>query len=440
MDAVTHASCFPCPPSFYGVLDRCTGTILCGRRHLPFWVGGRHARVPCVGACACSSWPGRAGRPPGLVLVRLTFPLAVLIHLSVCSAPSGPGLPCMSFPLLSPFRLFFSLVCAPAVAVCLWFPALVVLRLGALWLPPPPSLWLSFPLLCVSAPPVSLAFHSFQPWMQLVMARLVCSPSLTPSDFSCPPTLCPSPLWVVLPLVLCCAVPPCVLSPVSCRGAGGLRACVALCGAPLGSVCVRCGALPPVVLCSALGGVRALCSAAALRRILVVLSGRGRVLCSSLLCCHVPCCGAVVVRLAPGRCALLAVLLWSGLARGSACVLLSFGGVTVRACLLVGCCLASCCVAGVPSCCRVLAFFVLFLCSLFGAVLCCVVVCCVVSCSVALRWPAPWRHPNDMGQGYICSTKKIGIHSAVQVVCDCETSRKFVPDFQRAHTQDTGRG
>ena len=27
----------------------------------PLQVGGRHARVPCVCACACSSWPGRAG-------------------------------------------------------------------------------------------------------------------------------------------------------------------------------------------------------------------------------------------------------------------------------------------------------------------------------------------------------------------------------------------
>ena len=69
VDPVTDASGFPYRPSFDGGLGRCTGAVSCGRRHLPLRVGGRHARVPCVFACACSSWPGRAGRPPGRVLV-----------------------------------------------------------------------------------------------------------------------------------------------------------------------------------------------------------------------------------------------------------------------------------------------------------------------------------------------------------------------------------
>ena len=61
-DPVTDASGFPYRPSFDGGLGRCTGAVSCGRRHLPFRVGGRHARVPRMRACACSLGPvGRAG-------------------------------------------------------------------------------------------------------------------------------------------------------------------------------------------------------------------------------------------------------------------------------------------------------------------------------------------------------------------------------------------
>ena len=101
VDPVTDASGFPYRPSFDGGLGRCTGAVSCGRRHLPLRVGGRHARVPCVFACACSSWSGRAGRPPGRVLVRLTFSFGRFVFL-LCLAPSGLGLP-LSFSLLLPF-------------------------------------------------------------------------------------------------------------------------------------------------------------------------------------------------------------------------------------------------------------------------------------------------------------------------------------------------
>ena len=43
---------FPYRPSFDGGLGRCIGAVSCGRRHLTLRVGGRHARVPCVCACA----------------------------------------------------------------------------------------------------------------------------------------------------------------------------------------------------------------------------------------------------------------------------------------------------------------------------------------------------------------------------------------------------
>ena len=78
VDPVTDASGFLHHPSFDGGLGRCTGAVSCGRRHLPLGVGGCHARVWCVCLCACFSWPGWAGRPPGRVFVRPTFPVAAL--------------------------------------------------------------------------------------------------------------------------------------------------------------------------------------------------------------------------------------------------------------------------------------------------------------------------------------------------------------------------
>ena len=60
VDPVTDASSFPYRPSFDGGLGRCTAAVSCGRRHLPLRVGGRHAWVPCVCACAgkkrCTDW------------------------------------------------------------------------------------------------------------------------------------------------------------------------------------------------------------------------------------------------------------------------------------------------------------------------------------------------------------------------------------------------
>ena len=89
-------------------------------------VGGRQARVPCVCACAYSPWLGRAGRPPGRVLVRLTFSFGRFCFL-LCLAPSWLGWP--------PSGFFFSFRCcllrAPFVSCSLWFPAPGALGLGA---------------------------------------------------------------------------------------------------------------------------------------------------------------------------------------------------------------------------------------------------------------------------------------------------------------------
>ena len=74
-------------------------------------VGGRHARVPCVCACARPSLPGRAGRRPGRVLVRLTFSFGRFVFL-LCSAPCGLGLP-LSYSFVCLFCLLRCSLCAP---------------------------------------------------------------------------------------------------------------------------------------------------------------------------------------------------------------------------------------------------------------------------------------------------------------------------------------
>ena len=135
LDPVTDASRFRYRQSFDGGLGRCRGAVSCGRRHPPLWVGGRHAPVPCVCACGRPCWPGRAGRPPGRVLVRLTFSSGRFVFL-LCSAPCGLGLPLSwSFvcptppPFFSPLRCCFPR--ASFVSWFLWFPSPGAPSLGA---------------------------------------------------------------------------------------------------------------------------------------------------------------------------------------------------------------------------------------------------------------------------------------------------------------------
>ena len=120
VDPVTDASGSPCRPSLDGGLGRCTGAVSCARRHLPLRVRGRHARVLCGCACVPPSWPGRAGWPPGRVLVHLSFSFGRFVFL-LCSAPSWLGLPLScSFVCLPPsfFVLFFS-CCTPSLSLAL---------------------------------------------------------------------------------------------------------------------------------------------------------------------------------------------------------------------------------------------------------------------------------------------------------------------------------
>ena len=141
VDPVTDASGFPYRPSFDGGLGRCTGAVSCGRRQLPLRVGGRHARHPCACACARPSWRGRAGRPPGRVLVRLTFSFGRFVFL-LCLPPSGLGLP-----------LSWSFVCPR----------------------PPPLLrfFFLFSVVVFRAPPLSLAFFGFRPRVSWALALCV---------------------------------------------------------------------------------------------------------------------------------------------------------------------------------------------------------------------------------------------------------------------------
>ena len=208
VDPVTDASGFPYDPSFDGGLGRCTGAVSCGRQHLALRVGGRHARVPCGFACARPSWPGRAGRPPGRVLVRLTFSSGPSVFL-LCSAPSRLVLPLswsfvgppLAFPPLPP-PLFFS---PPRAPLC----SLLSLVSGPgclgpwrfVFLPPPR------PVVFFFAPPRSLAFSRFRPRLPWALALcavcFVCLPPLgspcSLASFVFPPRPLVAPWWLLPP-------------------------------------------------------------------------------------------------------------------------------------------------------------------------------------------------------------------------------------------------
>ena len=142
----------------------------------PGW--GPLAAVVCGSVFA---WPGRAGRPPRRVLVRLTFSFGRFVLL-FCLAPSGLGL-LPSLSLLLPFLVALALCfgcCFPA-SRCLALRALaprLCLLLGRWLLPrPPPLLCLAvfvppawclgvffFSFLCfLCPPPLSLAFSGIRP-------------------------------------------------------------------------------------------------------------------------------------------------------------------------------------------------------------------------------------------------------------------------------------
>ena len=275
---VTDASGFPYRPSFDGGLGRCTGAVSCGRRHRPFRVGGRHARVPRVSACACPAWPGRAGRPPGRVLVRLTFPLAGLGALFAFSAPSGLGLPCLW--LLFGFFFFFFPPCRAPVVSFACFPARGALGLGV-FLPPPPLFFFFFSLSSLVAPPLSPALRVFRPGVPWALAS--CCP---------PPPLFFFFLFSFSPFLSLAFPGVSVVLSLSGRAARRPGFGVVCLGVPL----------PCVVFCCAVlwcGGVLS-CSAVRLRRCLCLLFVSCR--CVSAVC-GLGCCA--VCSLSSPPCAVL---------------------------------------------------------------------------------------------------------------------------------------
>ena len=195
VDPVTDASGFLYHRLFDRGLSGGNGAVQCGRRHLPLWVGGRHALVQCVCACARPSWPGRAGRPPRCILVRLSlfvWPLclsALLCPLCAGVAPflvlclSSPPLVLFFSPLLfssRPLCLLFSLVCGPGCPGpwrCVLFVLLAVRALS-------PSLCVLPGLGCspvVAAPPAPLPLAVFVSTTRCLafvvfFSPLVCAP------------------------------------------------------------------------------------------------------------------------------------------------------------------------------------------------------------------------------------------------------------------------
>ena len=157
------------------------GLFRVGADTAPFNVGGRHARVPGVCVCPCSSWLGRVGRPPGRVLVRLTFPVAVLSFFFVRPPRAGvaraSGVFCfrcsflflLTSPLASPL---FPAFCASRP----WVPWALALFIASY--PPDPPPFFSFLVLfcCPAFLPLCAPLTPF-----LVFAPL---PS-PPAPFSC---------------------------------------------------------------------------------------------------------------------------------------------------------------------------------------------------------------------------------------------------------------
>ena len=410
VDPVTDASGFPYRPSFDGGLGRCTGAVSCGRRHLPLRVEGRHARVPCVFACACSSWPGRAGRPPGRVLVRLTFSFGRFVFL-LCLAPSALGLP-LSLSLLLPF--LFGCFSRPPAA---WLAPLLCPPLGR-WLlfggcsPAPPPLCLGFLSLLLVAlvfffffffllPPCAPVVSGFlwfpAPGALGLGACVVCFAGLPllGSLCACPsfvlsPWLLAAPAWLLPP-------PPPFVSRGFCSCCSVL--CAVLCCASPGAV-LRRAAARCVARCCAVRVVRAAagawCCGALLCVVLFPVVCRGAVLSLSGRVVSFPVVGVVC------RGALLSCVVFCGAVLSRGAVLLC-SAVVLRCCwgLLcppVGCRAVLCCAVG-GLCCfwpgggvcvlwcsfpRAVRSLSSPLCALRCLVVLAVVPCFPVSCAVAL--------------------------------------------------------
>ena len=160
VDPVTDASGFPYRPSFDGGLGQCTGAVSCGRRHLPFRVGGRHARVPCV--CVCVLLLVRSGGPASRV--RFGAPHLLLWppfeRSWLLRPPPGWGCPVCGCFRVFVFPSFFFLV-APRLSLLFR-----VFRPRVPWAfafggPPPPFFFFLFTFSLSAPPPPPGLFFCF---------------------------------------------------------------------------------------------------------------------------------------------------------------------------------------------------------------------------------------------------------------------------------------
>ena len=382
----------------------------------PPLAGWRTPRPGPVRVCVCSSFlVGRAGRPPGRVVVRLTFSFGRFVF-PLCWAPSGLGLP-----------LFWSFLCPhlPPFAFVFFF------RLSVFLCP---------------APPMSRAFLGFRrrvPWGLALC--VVCFAALTllgspcalaffvlpcrgPLSAGCPP---PRPLLLLLPFLVALRLfffpffssrprPPClrpsVFSGPGCPGpwrwfASAVRS-RPFCASHLAVGCSLVVAAPPPPLCLAVFVAAARCCVPCAVLCCVSLGAllrRAAARCAAW-CCAAVCCVALLRWFGAAACCAVpsgaarrpgalcfAVLCCAVFPRAVCCVLRVFcRGVVVRA---VVCRSALCCVRPGVLCCAFPVLYarcgavlrcarVLALCCLSGACCCwrlvlwCAAVCCAVSFGV----------------------------------------------------------
>ena len=324
------------------------------------WVPSGRALVHLDGgwrACACSLWPGRAGRPPGRVVVRLTFSFGRFVSL-LCLAPSGLGLPpslSLPLPFLVALALCFGCFSRPPAAWLFVRSRLVcVSRLAvgcSLVVSPPPP-----PFLC-------LAVFVAPSWCLGVFFSFSSSPS-SPVRPCClrlslvSGTGCPGPRRCALFALLAFRLSALrALVPLSCfRLAGGCSPVVAAPPPPfLSRGFRRCRSVPLAVLCCASLG-------AVLRR----AAARCVLRCCAVLCCVVLVGCRCLLRRALWRCPLpwgpvLCGAAFCGVPPCCVCLVVARWCVLLFAALLCAVCVPGCCAVRSLSSplCAVLCFAVL---------------------------------------------------------------------------------
>ena len=379
VDPVTEASGFRYRSSFDGGPGRCTGAVSCGRRHRPFRVGGRHARVPDV--CVCVLLLAGSGGPA--FWARFGAPLLLLWPLSVCSwfVQPFPGWGC---PVCGCFRVFVfsSFIC---VFLFLVAPPLSLLfrvfRPGVPWAlascgppAPPPFFFFLFCFILFPLPPplrlfflffvlffaplayclFAAVFCFFLPWCACsAVFGLVC----VSCTVGCTGVCCSGPCAPVgAVLRLCCVVSCSLVVPVLCVLLPVLRQCRgAVCVLP-GAVwcaCVGLGSFPVLLPPVAVAWSPVVARGCVLSWAALLRCSGGGLSCGVVLSASCPAGGAVLFR--SRRLVLCVVACGCRLfVAGSGCLLLFSSGVCCRGCSCLAAwpaalpCALVCCGAPLP--------------------------------------------------------------------------------------------